>query len=40
MAGRLADLMSDWRNEGYTTTDELDAVLLRSGDGYRVRLDD
>lgn len=40
MTARLADLMSDWRNEGYTTTDELDAVLLRHGDSYRVRLDD
>jgi hypothetical protein len=40
MAARLADLMLDWRNEGYTTTDELDAVLLRHGDSYRVRLDD
>jgi protein-L-isoaspartate(D-aspartate) O-methyltransferase len=40
MAARLADLMADWRNEGYTTTDELDAVLLRSGGSYRVRLDD
>jgi hypothetical protein len=39
-AFRLVNLMSDWRNEGYTTTNELDAVLLRSGDSFRVRLDD
>jgi hypothetical protein len=32
--------MSDWRNEGYTRTDELNAVLLRQGDSYRVKLDD
>lgn len=40
MAARLADLMADWRNEGYTRTDELDAVLHRNGDSYRVRVDD
>jgi len=39
-AFRLVNLMTDWRNEGYTRTDELGAVLLRSGDSYRVRLDD
>lgn len=37
MAARLADLIADWRDKGYTRTDELDAVLLRSGDLYRVR---
>jgi hypothetical protein len=40
LAARLVDLIADRRNEGYTTTDELDAVLLRSGDAHRVRLDD
>jgi hypothetical protein len=39
-AARLADLMNDWRAEGYPATEELDAVLLRDGDTYRVRLDD
>jgi hypothetical protein len=39
-AARLSDLMNDWRAEGHPATDELDAVLVRDGDTYRVRLDD
>jgi protein-L-isoaspartate O-methyltransferase len=39
-AARLAGLMHDWRAEGYPATEDLDAVLLRDGDVYRVRIDD
>lgn len=39
-AARLAGLMNSWRAEGHPATHELDAVLLRDGDDYRVRLDD
>jgi protein-L-isoaspartate(D-aspartate) O-methyltransferase len=37
---RFLDLMDDWRAEGSRATHELDAVVLRYGDSYRVRLDD
>lgn len=37
---RFLDLMDDWRAEGSRTTHELDAVILRDGDSYHVRLDD
>ena len=39
-ARRLAELMNAWRTDGNPATDELDAVLLREGAAYRVRLDD
>lgn len=39
-AARLAGLVQSWRAEGQPPTHELDAVLLRAGDGFRVRLDD
>jgi protein-L-isoaspartate O-methyltransferase len=37
---RFLDLIDDWRAEGSRATHELDAVVLRDGDSYRVRLDD
>ena len=39
-AARLAGLMHRWRTEGHPATHQLDAVLRRAGDTYRVRLDD
>lgn len=39
-AARLAGLVQRWRDEGQPATHELDAVLLRDGDTFRVRLDD
>ncbi|MFC8796972.1 protein-L-isoaspartate O-methyltransferase [Promicromonospora sp. NPDC057138] len=37
---RFLDLIDDWRAEGSLATHELDAVVLRDGDSYHVRLDD
>ncbi|WP_454859635.1 protein-L-isoaspartate O-methyltransferase family protein [Promicromonospora soli] len=37
---RFLDLMDDWRAEGSRTMHELDAVILREGDSYHVRLND
>jgi hypothetical protein len=37
---RFLGLMDDWRAEGSRATHELDAMVVRFGDSYRVRVDD